>query len=217
MRLIGRYASPFVRRVAITMQHYDLPYEHVSLIPFGETKQTLAKINPIARVPVLELEDGEHLFDSAAILDYLDSLVEPEQSLVPTEGFARRTVLSHLAIELGIMDKLVSVLYECHFRPKEKWHRPWIDACEKQIGDGFSWLNHQLSGKWLSGETMSQADVSLAVFWSFGCAKRPGFFGRLDCPRISELTDRLADTAPFKNTPPEMEPLATNYTGTSTR
>jgi glutathione S-transferase len=217
MRLIGRYASPYVRRVAISMQHYDLPYEHVSLMPFGESKQVLAKINPIARVPVLELDSGEQLFDSAAILDHLDAIVWPKRALVPAEGFARRKVLSHLAVELGTMDKLVAVLYERHFRPQGKWHQPWIDACEKQIRDGFTWLDRQFAGVWLSGGEMSQADLSLAVFWSFGCAKRPGFFGRLDCPRISELTGRLANTAPFKNTEPETEMLSTDLASNSPR
>jgi glutathione S-transferase len=208
MRLIGRYASPFVRRVAVTMRHHDLSYEHVSVMPFGEAKQALAKINPIARVPVLELEDGERLIDSAVILDYLDLLVGPERALTPPSGAARRRVLTHLAIASGVMDKLVAVLYERHFRPQKKWHQPWIDACEKQIRDGLIWLDRQFEGEWLNGTTMTQADLSLAIFWLFGNAKRPGFFNRLDCPNITALSDRLKTTAPFRDTPPETETLS---------
>ncbi|NKB59973.1 MAG: glutathione S-transferase family protein [Alphaproteobacteria bacterium] len=215
MRLIGRYASPFVRRVAVTMQIYGIPYEHVSMMPFGESREALAEYNPIARVPVLELDDGEKLIDSAAILDHLDASVGPERALIPATGAARRRVLSHLAITLGVMDKLVAVLYERHFRPQEKWHKPWIAACEEQVRDGFVWLDGQFEGDWLSGGTMSQADVSLAVFWSFGCAKRPGFFSRLDCPRIAELADRLEATEPFRQTPRETETLSTDLSTTA--
>ena len=61
MRLIGRYASPFVRRVAITMRLYGIPYEHESVIPFGDSKSSLEAVNPITRVPTLILDNGEAL------------------------------------------------------------------------------------------------------------------------------------------------------------
>ncbi len=208
MKLFGRYASPFVRRVAVTLRQYGIPYGHVAVMPFGDAKNTLREKNPIARVPVLELDDGECLVDSAVILDHLDSIGAPKRALVPPSGAARRHVLTCLAIETGVMDKLVAVLYERHFRPKEKWHQPWIDACEAQVRDGFSWLENRFEGHWLCGNHMTQADLSLAVFWSFGRAKRPGFFAHLDCPNIAELTDRLEATEPFRETAPEAEPLS---------
>src|SRR5512140_281085 len=95
--LYGRYASPFVRRVAVTLRHYDILYRHMPLMPFGPDKAELARFNPIARVPALRLADGEMLIDSAAILDYLDSLAGPGRSLTPVAGPARRRVLTLLA------------------------------------------------------------------------------------------------------------------------
>jgi glutathione S-transferase len=203
MRLIGRYASPFVRRVAVTMQVQGLPYTHVPMMPFGPEKSELTRFNPVARVPVLELDDGECLIDSMAILDHLESLVAPERALVPREGPERRHVLSRLAVMQGVSDKLVAVLYECHFRPRELWHRPWIDACETQIRDGFAWLEDAFEGDWLTGERMTQADLTLAVFWEFGKLRRPGFFGRLEYPKIEALSERLRATPAFQATTPE--------------
>ena len=55
--LYGRYASPFVRRVAVTLRLYDIGYRHVPLMPFGPDKTELARFNPIARVPALQLAD----------------------------------------------------------------------------------------------------------------------------------------------------------------
>jgi glutathione S-transferase len=49
--LYGRHASPFVRRVAVTMRLYGIAYRHVPLMPFGPDKAELAKFNPIARYP----------------------------------------------------------------------------------------------------------------------------------------------------------------------
>ena len=69
MRLFGRYNSPYVRRVGVTLRLYGFDYDHESVIPFGDAKSDRAKLNPITRVPVLELEGGECLVARAAISD----------------------------------------------------------------------------------------------------------------------------------------------------
>jgi glutathione S-transferase len=84
--LYGRHASPFVRRVAVTLRLYGIGYQHVPLMPFGPDKMELARFNPIARVPALQLEDGEMLVDSAVILDHLDQIAGPRRALTPAAG-----------------------------------------------------------------------------------------------------------------------------------
>jgi glutathione S-transferase len=206
--LYGRYASPFVRRVAVTLRLYGIDYRHVPLMPFGPDKTELAKFNPIARVPALQLADGEMLIDSAVILDHLDQLAGPQRSLTPAAGAARRRVLTLLAVALGANEKLVAGLYERHFRPREVWHAPWLTTCDKQVRDGFTWLEAELAGPWFTGSDMTQADITVAVFWLFGSAKRPRFFAGLGCKRLDALAERLQGTAEFQATLPEPETLA---------
>lgn len=205
--LYGRHASPFVRRVAVTLRLYGMEYRHVPLMPFGPDKAELAAFNPIARVPALQLGDGETLIDSSAILDHLDHLAGPH-SLTPAAGPARRRVLTLLAVALGANEKLVAGLYEQHFRPREAWHKPWLDACDKQVRDGFQWLDAQFAGPWFTGTEMTQADITVAVFWLFGRGKRPRFFAGLGCARLEALADRLQGTPEFQATLPEPETLA---------
>ena len=200
MRLYGRYNSPYVRRGAVTMRLYAIDYEHENVIPFGEEKHDVARVNPITRVPALELPDGECIVDSTAIIDYLDEIAGPEVTLTPRGGLERRQVLKFIAIQLGIMDKLVAVLYERQFRPKKKWHRPWIDACEDHIRDGFYWINNKTKGDWLVGERMTQADVTLAVFWEFAVRIRPHFFADIKCNNIDTLTEKMHSLSAFKKT-----------------
>ena len=52
MILIGQYDSPFVRRVGITLEHYQLPFEHRPWSVWGNADQ-IAEYNPLRRVPVL--------------------------------------------------------------------------------------------------------------------------------------------------------------------
>jgi glutathione S-transferase len=210
--LYGRHASPFVRRVAVTLRCYGISYRHVPLMPFGPDKAELAAFNPIARVPALRLGDGEMLIDSAVILDHLDQLAGPDRALTPTAGAARRRVLTLLAVALGANEKLVAGLYERHFRPREAWHAPWLGTCDKQVRDGFGWLDAQYAGPWFTGSEMTQADVTVAVFWLFGRAKRPRFFAGLGCRRLDTLAERLQDTPAFQATLPEPETLANELT-----
>jgi glutathione S-transferase len=210
--LYGRYASPFVRRVTVTLRLYDIGYQHVPLMPFGPDKTELTKFNPIARVPALRLADGEILIDSTAILDYLDSLAGPGRSLTPVAGPARRHVLTLLAVALGANEKLVAGLYERHFRPREVWHAPWLEACDKQVRDGFVWLNEVFAGPWFTGAQMTQADITVAVFWLFGRARRPRFFAGLGCHKLDDLAERLRATSEFQATMPEPEALAETLT-----
>jgi glutathione S-transferase len=210
--LYGRHASPFVRRVAVTLRIYDIGYRHVPLMPFGPDKTELARFNPIARVPTLRLADGEMLIDSAAILDYLDSLAGPARLLTPAAGPARRRVLTLLAVALGASEKLVAGLYERHFRPREAWHAPWLEACDKQVRDGFVWLDGACAGPWFTGADMTQADVTVAVFWLFGRAKRPRFFAGLGCHKLDGLAERLQATSEFQATMPEPEALPETLT-----
>jgi len=212
MVLYGRYASPFVRRVAVTLRLYGVGYRHVPLMPFGPDKAELAKFNPIARVPALRLDSGEMLIDSAVILDHLDQAAGPQATLTPATGAARRRVLRLLAVALGANEKLVAGLYERHFRPREAWHGPWLNTCDKQVRDGFAWLDAEFAGPWFTGPCMTQADITVAVFWLFGRAKRPRFFEGLGCKRLDALADLLQETPAFQATSPEPETLATELT-----
>lgn len=202
MQLIGRFSSPFVRRVAVTMEVYGLDYEHLDLTPFGDDKAEVRKHNPLGRVPALVLDDGETVVESATIIDYLDGRVGPAAALTPPSGPARRRILTLASIASGATDKLVSSLYEHHLRPKDYVYRPWVGMCDAQVVDGFQWLDRQLADDWFVGGRMSQADLSVAVFWQFGRGKRPNFFERMQCRNLAALSERLSITEPFQNTLP---------------
>ncbi len=103
MILIGQYDSPFVRRVGIALTLYELPFEHRPWSVFGDGDR-IAPLNPLVRVPTLELEDGLVLVESHAMLDYLDSLVPPEIALFPRREPARRHVLRIAGLAMGLAE-----------------------------------------------------------------------------------------------------------------
>ena len=93
MKLFGSYGSPFTRRVGVTLLMYGFKFEHVALrssVP--EELEELKKLNPLARVPALQTDDGMVFVDSTTILDYLDQLKGSDGQLMPTTGLPNKNV-----------------------------------------------------------------------------------------------------------------------------
>ncbi|RUM98162.1 glutathione S-transferase family protein [Pseudaminobacter arsenicus] len=202
MKLVGRYMSPFVRRVAVTARHYGLAYENVPLSTI-DGRDGIKAFNPITRVPVIELADGTRIVDSSVIIDYFDTQVAPEKRLVPPAGAGRVRILSLTAIALGSAEKMILSYYEQHRRPAEFIYRPWVEACDEQAFDGYAYLESELDGAWLAGEDFSHADIAAAV--AISTLRRldaeAGERAAVRFPRLCALTDRCEDMPAFRGVP----------------
>ena len=170
MLLIGMFDSPFVRRVAVTLKLLGLEFEHANW-SVGKDFERIREYNPLGRVPTLVLPSGEKLFESAAILDYLDELVGPERALLPAAGPERRQALNLIAMATGAADKGVLQLYEGVFRPESKRHQPWLDRLRLQMGSSLSAIDRYMGergvAQWLVGKRMTQADVTAVCAFTF--------------------------------------------------
>lgn len=176
MKLLGRYLSPYVRRVAVSMSLIGVAFEHEPVPVFDEPDRVRA-YNPLVRIPALVLDDGEALIESWAILDWLDEEAGPARRLTPAGGPERRRVMKLTAVGVGTIDKGVMAAYEGRFHPPEKVHAPWIEHNEAQVLGGLGFLDQAAmaaAGGWLAGgERPSQADVTAAVCFTFLKWARP--------------------------------------------
>jgi|TARA_B100000676_G_C18056377_1_gene834699 glutathione S-transferase len=206
MKLYGGYGSPFTRRVGTTLRLYKLDYEHIPLrgsVP--EELAQLQKFNPLGRVPALETNDGQAVADSAAILDFLDQAVGPEKSLTPPSGDARTEVMNIIGIAAGAVEKSISCYYEEGInakRPPEMVYRPWVDRMYEQTKDGVEALDKMMKGPWMTGATLTQADVSVVCFWDFIAKNRPESASALDCSNLAGLSERANAMPEFAATIP---------------
>lgn len=201
MILIGRYRSPFTRRVAVTMKLLGLAYEHRPLTAWTHLSDVRA-VNPVGRVPALILDDGEVLFDSYAILDYLDTLVGPSRALVPSTEPARHECLRVVACAMGALEKVVAALYACTMAPPEKVHAPWVAHNEAQARSALAWLESLDTREWLSGPALTQADVTTAVTVDFTRIVNPALIGESSYPRLVAHAARCAALPAFADTYP---------------
>lgn len=202
MILVGRYRSPFTRRVAITMRILGLGYEHRPVKPWPSNEELLP-MNPLGRVPVLILDDGEMLWESGFILEYLDELVGPERALTPPSGPERLAVQKIVHWTMGIQEKVVLANHERYRRPDGYVEQAWIDRCEGQAAAGLAELDNFEPNPWLVGTDITQADVTLGVLCGHIALTCPGLMPAGRYPNLDALSAACAQLPAFADTAPD--------------
>jgi glutathione S-transferase len=187
MILVGQYDSPFVRRVAVTLHHYHMPFTRQPLSVFGNFKE-MGHINPLVRVPALILKSGETLIDSGAIIDYLDHEAGPARALTPTHGQERRKVLNICAVSTGCSDKTVALYFERHFHEKKSISLALDERLSAQLKAGIEWLEHECGTPWFVDNKMSQADVTIGCMLSHVKLRLPEFFPPEKYPKLHAIS-----------------------------
>ena len=201
MILIGRYRSPFTRRVAVSMRLLGIAYEHRPLTVWSAMDEVRA-VNPVGRVPALILDSGETLFDGNAILDYFDTLSGPARALVPATEPARHEVMRIVACAIGALEKVVAALYEVTMHPPEKVHAPWVEHNEEQARRALAWLEAIDAAPWLHGDHLTQADVTTAVMLDFTRIVNPALVSHEQYPRLIGHAARCNALPAFAETYP---------------
>lgn len=167
MKLIGMLDSPYVRRVAISLQLLGLRFEHQSLSVFRTFTQ-FQQINPVVMAPTFIADDGEVLIDSTLILQYAEAVAHP-RSLMPVNRHQLQHALRIIGLALAACEKSRQIIYERGLRPPEKLHEPWIARVTGQLLAAYAALEEEVAGRPLAvtRSTITQAGVSTAVAWHF--------------------------------------------------
>ena len=128
MKLYYSTSSPFVRKVMMAAQELGLldqiEKETVQVHPVNRL-QTVIAANPLGQVPTLITDDGQALYDSRVICEYLND--KANGSLFGNQE-SRWGILSELAALDGSLSALVLARYEIGVRPVELQWLPWVDA-----------------------------------------------------------------------------------------
>jgi len=205
MQLIGYLDSPFVRRVAITLEMLGIEYAHRELSIFRDFDE-FHSINPLVKVPTLLLDDGQVLVDSNLIINYLETQLA-KRSLMPEDPAAYRKALQQIGVALIAMEKVAGLIYETGQRPPERQHQPWIDRLQTQLKGAVDLMESAVSAstaagnKWLSAGDFSQADISTAVAWRFTQHVDKADIKAADYPALVDYSARAEALPEFRVCP----------------
>ena len=201
MQLIGMLDSPYVRRVAISLQLLQLPFEHRSLSVFRAFDE-FRRINPVVKAPTLVCDDGTVLMDSTLLLQYAEALAAP-RSLMPDGGPDLVRALRRIGLALAACEKSVQIVYERGLRPPEKQHAPWVERVTGQLEAAFDALEQGYAGHdtALSSATLQQPELTSAVTWHFVQQMIPELVPAARYPVLSALSAAAEALPEFQAAP----------------
>ncbi|HZP92407.1 MAG TPA: glutathione S-transferase family protein [Burkholderiales bacterium] len=154
--------SPYSWRVWFALEHKGIPYELKQLsFSAGDLKRPdYLRVNPRGKVPAIE-DDGFSLYESAAIVEYLDERYGPKGVLFPG-GAGQRAQVRRLVREAdeyvaGAQERLVD---EVLFKKKEQWDGAEIAAARDSLVAELNIFEAYLAGEFLA-DALSAADFTL--------------------------------------------------------
>lgn len=200
MKLIGSLTSPFVRKVRIALAEKNIAYEFVDDSPWAATTG-VPNFNPLGKVPALETDAGETLFDSNVLLDYIE-LIAPTPVLLLREPQAALRQKQQIALIDGILEAGIAVLLEGR-RPAELQSADWVARQRGKIERGLAALERQAQGlQWLQGGVFGAADITAGCLLLWLDFRMPAFDWRAEHPSLAALAARLAERPSFQQTVP---------------
>jgi len=166
MKLRYSPTSPFVRKVVVLAIETGLDAK-IERLPTTvapiKPNDELAHQNPLMKLPTMTTDDGQVLFDSRVICEYLDSL-HSGPKIFPPSGMARWVALRQQSLGDGILDAAVLNRYETAVRPKELQWPDWSAGQMRKIRNGLAALDGKVGEGALAGPlTIGQITVGCAL------------------------------------------------------
>jgi glutathione S-transferase len=156
--------SPYVRKVMIAAHEMGLTdrITTVRTIVGGTTPHAeLMKINPLGKIPTLEIGDGTVIYDSPVVIEYLDTL-HTGTKLIPSAWPERLTALRRHALGQGMLDCALPLLAE-GFRPPESQSDPHKDLWRAKLHACIDALEHDAEALGASGFTIGHLSIGVAL------------------------------------------------------
>lgn len=182
-----------VQVVAIEKGVYDL-LEPRPVIPY-EQWEGLTAVNPLSKVPTLEMDDGTPVYGGHVIYEFLDSLT-PEPQLFPKDGKARWVELTRLTLGDQLFDMTNQRQFEIN-RPKEHIREDVKNRIEASIQRGLDRADKDCAD--YEGLTVGQISIACALKyhdWQRGHGNVPWDW-REGRPQLQAWFDRFTDRPSF--------------------
>jgi maleylpyruvate isomerase len=165
MKFYEAVLSSAAFRVRIALNLKGLAYESVvfDLRAKEHLTEEYRRVNPMRSVPALELAPGKFLYESMAIVEYLEE-THPDPPLLPSDAMARarvRAIAQLVACDIHPLNNLRVLRYlsrelKADDATRDRWYAHWID-------EGFRGLESALpeTGSYCHGDAPTVADVFL--------------------------------------------------------
>ena len=162
--------SPYAWRVWLALEHKQLPYEQKMMsFSAGDLKKPeFLAVNPRHKVPAI-VDDGFALYESQAILEYLDERYPAPPSLFPGDlrqrALIRRIVQEADQYLILAFDPLIDQIF---FTAQDKWDLGVIEKARAKLGEELRLWEDIPLGEFMAGNEPSAADFTVYPHLALG-------------------------------------------------
>ncbi|MBV2135131.1 glutathione S-transferase N-terminal domain-containing protein [Pseudomonas sp. MAP12] len=163
------------------VRELELPVA-IERVPLRTPDSPIHRVNPLGRVPALQLDDGTLITENSAILPYLADL-KPQSGLFAPAGSAERAQIQswigYLAFEVHA-GCLRPIFRPDRYSADESTHAGIRAQAIEQLHQALAHVDRHLQGRqWLVAERYTIADLYLGMF--------VGWLPRLGSERFADL------------------------------
>ena len=177
-------------KIKLLMSHLDIEceWEHINILGGGTHTDEFLAMNPNGKIPVMELPDGNYLWESNAILNYLAENTE----YLPSDHFLRAKVLQWQFFEQYSHEPYIATArFIVKYLGRPKKHEAALQA---KKASGYKALQvmetHLEQHDWLVGKQMTIADICL---YGYTHVAPEGGYGLTDFPFIMAWLKRVRE------------------------
>jgi glutathione S-transferase len=204
-KLLSATPSPFARKARILMHEKSIPFELVTEVPWNADASAPGH-NPLGKIPVLILADGQSLLDSSLICDWL-SAHHPTPPLGLESTPERLEMRRFEVLADGICDALVLMFLE-NQRPEAMRSRVWFNRQNAKVERGLAALDRMVGdGPFAGSGGFSYADIACGSALGYIALRWPDHPWRDRHPRLAALSERLEQRPSFQHTQPSAQIL----------
>lgn len=185
MKLRWSPTSPFVRKIVVLMKEKGIEdqIEKEKSNPLSREDRA-ATPSPLGKIPCLVTGDGNSVFDSPVIMEYLDTVCDGPEMLAKS-GDARWTTLCRQATADGMIESMVTCFVESLKKP-ERQSRGILAHNKGIVFNGIAALEEDTEA---FGDSVDVGTISVAVALSFVDQTFPDDDWRADNPKLAAWFD----------------------------
>jgi glutathione S-transferase len=179
MKIYNSPVAPNPRRVRVFLAEkgIQVPYEDIDIGKAVNRQPEFRKKNPMAGVPVLELDDGTCIAESVAICRYFEEL-HPEPNLFGVGAKERAEVdMWNRRMEFNLLQPIADSFRQRHefFKGRIRQVPEYADIQRLNAEDSLKWLDGELANrKFIAGDRFTIADITAMIAIDFGRVSKIG-------------------------------------------